>query len=101
MPKVFNSFFFTFLHFWSKFWLEGNSVSVKNVLLLDDTRVRLNSDGVLRVFGKNGGHLCPKNTHGLSADKRSIMFWGPSDQVAGTCWLNVQQLLTVLDILRF
>ena len=34
----------------------------KNVSLSDKTRVRLNSDGVGRLFGKNGVRFSPKNT---------------------------------------
>ena len=47
-----------------------------NVVFSDETRVRLNSDGVVRVFRKTGRRVCPKNTQGLSTDKRSMIFWG-------------------------
>ena len=38
--------------------------------------MRLNSDGVVRVFRKTGRRFCPKNTQGIRTDKRSMMFWG-------------------------
>ena len=48
----------------------------ENVVFTYETRVRLNSDGVVRVFRKTGRRFCPKNTQGLSTDKKSMMFWG-------------------------
>ena len=48
----------------------------ENVVVSDETRVRLNSDGVVRVFRKTDRRFCPKNTQGIHTDKRSMMFWG-------------------------
>ena len=47
----------------------------ENILFSDETRVRLNSDGVVWVFRKTGRRFCPKNTQGLNKDKESMMFW--------------------------
>ena len=47
----------------------------ENVVSSDETRVRLKSDGVVRVFRKTGRRFCPKNTQGLSTYKLSMMFW--------------------------
>lgn len=47
-----------------------------NVVFTDETRVRLNSDGIVRVLRKPDTRYQPQNTKNLSNDKRSIMFWG-------------------------
>ena len=47
----------------------------QNVIFTDETRVRISSDGIVRVFRKNGRFL-EKNTKNLSSDRRSLMFWG-------------------------
>ena len=44
--------------------------------ILRRNSVRLNSDGVVRVFMKTVSRFCPKNTQGIRTDKRSMMFWG-------------------------
>ena len=49
------------------FWL--------NVVFTDETRVRLSSDGIVRVLRKPGTRYNPKNTKNFTKDKRSIMFW--------------------------
>ena len=49
-----------------------------NVVFSDETRVCLNRDSVVQVIRKTGHRFCPKNTQRLSTDKKSMMFWGPS-----------------------
>ena len=48
----------------------------QNVVFTDETRVRISSDGIVRVFRRNGTRFLEKNTKNLSSDKRSPMFWG-------------------------
>ena len=64
---------FAFLFWNSAGWKLG---FWENVVFSDETRVRLNSDGVVRVFRKTGRRFCPKNIQGIRTDKRSMMFWG-------------------------
>ena len=45
-----------------------------NVVLIDKTRVRISSDGIVRNFRRNGTRFLEKNTNNLSSDKRSLMF---------------------------
>ena len=47
----------------------------QNVVFTDETRVRISSDGNVRVFRRNGTRFL-ENTKNLSSDKRSLMFWG-------------------------
>ena len=66
----------------------------ENVVFSDGSRVRLNSDGVVRVFRKTGRCFCPKTTQGLSTDKRSMKIWvvirsdGGKMQIKGPATLN-------------
>ena len=48
----------------------------QNVVFTDETRVRISSDGIVRVFRRNGTRFLEKSTKNLSSDKRSLMFWG-------------------------
>ena len=48
----------------------------ENVVFSDETRVLLNSDGVVRVFRRAGRRFCPKNTQGIRTNKISMMFFG-------------------------
>ena len=48
----------------------------QNVVFTNETRVRISSDGIVRVFRRNGTRFLEKNTKNLSSDKRSLMFWG-------------------------
>ena len=48
----------------------------QNVGFTDETRVRISSDGIVRVFRRNGTRFLEKNTKNLSSGKRSLMFWG-------------------------
>ena len=48
----------------------------QNVIFTDETRVRINSGGVVRVFRRNGTRFLEKNRKSLSSDKRSLMFRG-------------------------
>ena len=47
----------------------------QNVVFTDETRVRISSGGILRVFRRNGTRFLEKNRKNLSSDKRSLMFW--------------------------
>ena len=47
----------------------------QNVVFTDETRVRISSDEIFRVFRRNGTRFLEKNTKYLSSDKRSLMFW--------------------------
>ena len=38
--------------------------------------MRISSDGIVRVFRRNGTKFLEKNTKNLSSDKRSLMFCG-------------------------
>ena len=46
------------------------------MVFTDETRVRLNSDGIVRVFREKGSRFHSKNIQGQNTDKRSLMFWG-------------------------
>ena len=49
----------------------------QNGVFTDETRLRISSDGIVRVFRRNGTiFLEKKNTKNLSSNKRSLMFWG-------------------------
>ena len=48
----------------------------QNVVFTGETRVRISSDGIIRVFRRNGTRFLEKNTKNLSSDKRSLMLWG-------------------------
>ena len=49
----------------------------QNVVFTDETRLRISSDGIVRVFRRNGTRFLEKITKNLSSDKRSpLMFWG-------------------------
>ena len=45
------------------------------VVFTDETRVRISSDGIVRVFRRNGMRFLEKNTKNLSSNNRSLMFW--------------------------
>ena len=47
----------------------------QNVVFTDETRVRISSDGIVRIFRRNGTRFLEKNSKNLSSDKRSLMFW--------------------------
>ena len=50
---------------------------LQNVVFTNETTVRISSDGIFRVFRRNGTRfLEKKNTKNSSSDKRSLMFWG-------------------------
>ena len=48
----------------------------QNMVFADETRVRISSDGIVRVFRRNGTRFLEKNTKNLSSDKPLLMFWG-------------------------
>ena len=55
----------------------------QNVVFTDETRVRISSDGIVRVFRRNGTRFFENNityflktTSLMSSDERSLMFWG-------------------------
>ena len=64
------AFFTRILQFCSEFGLDGKKLGFwQNVVYSYETRVRLNTDGVVRVVRKPGRRFCPKNTQGLSQTK--------------------------------
>ena len=48
----------------------------QNVVVTDETRVRISSDGIVRVLRRNGTRFLEKNTNILISDKHSLMFRG-------------------------
>lgn len=48
----------------------------QNVVFTDETRIRLSSDGVVRVLRKKGTRFDEKNLRSVCKDKRSLMYWG-------------------------
>ena len=46
------------------------------VVFTDETRVKLTSDGIVRVFRKKNTRYAQKNVKKVTTDRRSLMFWG-------------------------
>ena len=47
-----------------------------SVVFTDETRVKLTSDGSVRVFRKKNTRYAQKNVKKVTIDRRSLMFWG-------------------------
>ena len=47
-----------------------------SVVFTDETRVKLTSDGIVRVFRKKNTRYAQKNVKNVTTDRRSLMFWG-------------------------
>ena len=60
--------------FHSKFCIFALCFGWMETRLLGKRRI-LSAGDVVRVFRKTGRRFCPKNTQGVSTDKRSMMFW--------------------------
>ena len=47
-----------------------------SVVFTDETRVKLTSDEIVRVFRKKNTRYAQKNVKNMTTDRRSLMFWG-------------------------
>ena len=73
------------------------------VVFSDETRVKLTSDGIVRVFRKKHS-LCAKKRQNATTDRRSLMFWGAILRSNGRKMLvkcpNTLTSSSYLDILK-
>ena len=71
-----------------------------NVVFTDETRVSISSDGIVRVFRRNGTRFLAKNTKNLSSDKRSFMFWGAIQSNGGELLVKCPNKLNAVGYLK-
>lgn len=72
----------------------------QNVVFTDETRIRLCSDGIVRVFRKNGTRNDPKNCKSFSNDRRSLMFWGAIRSDGRKCLIKCPNTLNSSGYLK-
>ncbi len=61
---------------WCRKMLREPSYYWQKVVFTDETRMKLTSDGIVRVFRRNGTRFGEKNTRFVTTNRKSLMFWG-------------------------
>ena len=61
---------------WSKQLMKKGAGFWYSVVFADETRLKLHSDGIVRVFRRKNTRYHEKNVRNASTDRRSIMDWG-------------------------
>ena len=72
-------------------------------MFTDETRVKLTSDGIVRVFRKKNTRYAQKNVKNVTTDRRSLTFWGAIRPNCRKMFVKCPNTLTsssYLDILK-